>query len=327
MEKWKCPKCGLENDKNFNFCPGCGEKKSIIQDSGDNTFEGLDTPMSGNEDFSQAEINTSHNDKKSTPLADISVHITNDAAPIVLLFGPKSVGKTMTLVRLAKYLETDLKYSVDVDMRFCDTAWEYAENAKKFGEMKRTTKKLNPTNHNDFLFLKINNGARTICQILEAAGEHYFPSPNLVSPGHDRTNEPFPGYMNDVFNTNNKKVWIFMLNPKWTNQNDISDYVKRIRYCANHHFNEDKDRCIILYNQIDETRFMVRGDVNKNVAKSDCEHLYNGIFDIFRSGIFNKSEFEPFSAGTFPREGNYTPSADKFPKSLWKKITSAASIR
>ena len=313
------------------------KNEQSVQMRNDNGFVGLDNQDG---DYSVGntndvnEQNSNNNPSTQEPPTDpgnIHVNINDTTAPIVLLFGAKSTGKTMTLVRLAKYLESKSTSTctVDVDHNFCDI-WEYKKNAKNFGVMKRTVKKLEPTDRNDFLFVKVlNTNKKTICQILEAAGEDYFPPSNLVA---DRTSEDFPGYMNDVFNTPNKKVWVFLLDSTWTNQIDKNDFVARIKYCKDNFFDWSKDKCIILYNKIDLTNFGAkkRKDVRKSAAELDCKNCYHGIFDVFSgNNLFesNRFEFEPFSTGKFPADGNYNTSDYSYPESLWNLIKKLAGIR
>ena len=43
-------------------------------------------------------------ERQPTPPSEIEVHVEDQTAPIILLFGATTSGKSMTLVRLAKYL-------------------------------------------------------------------------------------------------------------------------------------------------------------------------------------------------------------------------------
>ena len=67
-----------------------------------------------------------------TPSHKIKVHVTDHHAPIIMFFGAPSSGKTMTLVRLAKYLRTH-GYTLNVDPNFCTNAWEYRVNSQQIG--------------------------------------------------------------------------------------------------------------------------------------------------------------------------------------------------
>lgn len=270
--------------------------------------------------------------KVPTPTNKITVHVLDNKAPILLLFGAPSSGKTMTLVRLAKYLRKQ-GYSIETVPTFCNDAWEYAENVERFNGMLQTTEALPGTGRNDFLFIKISDGrGKTICQILEGAGEDYFPS--KVAQGANRAQHPFPPYMTGIFNKNNKKIWMFLTEPNWkVKYQDKDDYVNRIRYCKSQFFSSSKDQCIILYNKVDTTPFVYgQGQVYVENAMSACNDEYPGLFDIFKNksalAFFQNKytcKFVPFSTGAYGQAApnqpaHYDPSHDKYPHALWKTI-------
>ena len=262
---------------------------------------------------------------------DITVQVSDPRAPIILLFGAPSSGKTMTLVRLSRYLRKK-GFSVSVDPLFVTSrnVWEYAENSAKFNEMLSTTTALPGTGRNDFLFIKIcDNRGKLICQILEGAGEDYFPSSRT-----NRAQTPFPSYMTGIFNSGNKKVLMFLTEPNWNvDQIDREEYVQRIKYCKNQFFNSKRDKSIILYNKIDHlTEFVYGpGQVHVKNAMSYCNNEYQGLFQIFRNTSplpwVNKytCKFVPFSTGVFGETtmgqyGHYDISHDSYPYNLWNTI-------
>lgn len=261
----------------------------------------------------------------------ITVQVCDKTAPILLIFGAPSSGKTMTLVRLARYLRAKKHYSVQVDPMFVTTkdVWEYAENSTKFNEMLGTTTALSGTKRNDFLFIRIcDDKGKLICQILEGAGEDYFPP-----HGSNRAQMPFPSYMTGIFNSNNKKIWIFLTEPNWdVNQQDRDEYVQRINYCKSQFFNLKKDKSIILYNKIDKTEFVSGpGQVYIRNAMKYCDNEYNGLFQIFRNtsplpwAEKFTCKFVPFSTGTYgeaykPEDRHYDISHDAYPAKLWEAI-------
>lgn len=262
---------------------------------------------------STQDINT---EQPPTPRDQITVHINDQKTPIVLLFGAQQSGKTMTLVRLSNYLRP-LGYKIEIEHNF-SSAWEYKVNSNNFNQMLSTPKPLKGTNYNDFLFIKISDEkGNPICQILEAAGEDYFSKQSSPT----RT---FPNYMQSVFNTPNKKVWIFITEPNWEVDYGVKqNYVDRIRFCRDQSVGKN-DKFIVLYNKIDKTRFINSGRVNTTAAEKQCNDEYRGIFNIFTDkGIWGNSKkykFVPFSTGSYDEYGGYTRSRDEFPKNLWKAI-------
>ncbi len=252
-----------------------------------------------------------------TPRDQITVHINDQKTPIVLLFGAQQSGKTMTLVRLSNYLRP-LGYEIEIDTNFCTSTWEYNVNSNNFNEMLSTPKPLKGTNYNDFLFIKISDSkGNPVCQILEAAGEDYFSKQGSAK-------RSFPNYMQSVFSTPNKKVWLFITEPNWDVEFGVKqNYVERIRFCYNQS-TDKKDKFIILYNKIDKTSLISGGKINTKTAEKNCGDEYRGIFNIFtEGGILGKTKkykFVPFSTGSYDEYGGYTRSRDEFPKELWKAI-------
>lgn len=262
----------------------------------------------------------------------ITVNVSDPKAPIILLFGAPSSGKTMTLVRLARYLRTR-GYTVSVDPQFVTTrdVWEYTENSARFNTMLGTTTALQGTGRNDFLFVRVcDERGKLICQILEGAGEDYFPK-----SGTNRAQTPFPSYMTGIFNSNNKKIWMFLTEPDWdVNQIDRVEYVQRIAYCKHQFFNSRRDRSIIVYNKVDKTNFVYGpGQVHIKEAMTYCNNEYVGLFGIFKNpsplaGILTEKytcKFVPFSTGVYGEAaegeyGHYDMSHDSYPRHLWETI-------
>lgn len=327
-----------------------------MPNNNDNNFIGFDDLNAGSLNASATNPDITNQDDKTdfveesqtsqnrmpTPRHSITVTLTDKKAPIILLFGAPSTGKTMTLVRLAKYLRPK-GYQLVVDANFCDI-WEYSENMKNFNEMLSTQYALKGTNLNDFLLVKIlDRQGNTVCQILEGAGEDYFSSTTVA--GRFRSQAPFPPYMANVFASGNKKVWLFITEPNCPTSNDSEEhknplsktksreeYVDRIRFCKHQHFGR-RDKCIIIYNKIDKTPFANGTIINMKAARAQCISEYPGIFQLFPNNSplpsFLKDpydcKFVPFNTGTYGEyvpgyPQSYTPSKDEYPQKLWEEI-------
>jgi hypothetical protein len=139
--------------------------------------------------------------------------------------------------------------------------------------------------------------------------------------------------MTGIFNTNNKKLWMFLTEPDWrVNLADKQEYVQRITYCKNLFFQPKKDKCIILYNKIDKTPYVLGpGVVSVDNAKKHCNNEYQGLFQIFKNPSpwpFAKTylcEFVPFCTGIYGEStpggnGHYDLSHDAYPAKLWEAI-------
>lgn len=313
----------MADNMNFEFE---GLNNDVPEAENDSITSGSNTQTTTSDD-NTADVQTQ---QPPTDPSSITVRVGDSTAPIILLFGAPSSGKTMTLVRLAKYLRSK-GYSISVDPQFVTKrVWEYDENSAKFNKMLGTTKALKGTGRNDFLFVRVCDKFGTLkCQILEGAGEDYFPS-----SGDNRAQVPFPSYMTGIFNTTNKKIWMFLTEPDWkVDLIDRDEYVQRIAYCKNQFFQPKKDKSIIVYNKIDQKPEFLGGPgvVYVKNAKKYCNNEYRGLFQIFKNPSpwpFAKEylcEFVPFSTGTYGEsrpnaEAHYDSSHDSYPAKLWSVI-------
>ena len=170
-------------------------------DDGDNSVETDDTDNSENIIYSSEEL--------SDP-QKIKVTISDKDTPLVILFGPQSCGKTMTMIRLTRYLH-EKGFSVEPIKSFRP---EYDQNYKKlcegFNELVNSEDAAHATNIINFMLIRVSYRGKAICQILEAPGEHYF-SPN---EGPDKV---FVKYINTILDSKNRKLFCIMLEPEGTN--------------------------------------------------------------------------------------------------------------
>lgn len=266
--------------------------------------------------LSQAELND--------PNA-IAVNIADKTSPIVILFGPPSCGKTMTLVRLARYLRT-IGFNLDPVPSFrpgSDT--QYASMCNAFPSMIGSTDAADSTKGISFMLVRILDRAGNVkCQILEAPGEYYYNPNNALEP-----NVGFPAYLNTIKNSKSKKIWCFIVEPRWAYQNQASSYVAKIGKCKD--YMRAGDKAIFLLNKIDQTPFVISpGQVNMRAARKEIMDLFPGIFTPFqKSGVFGKSDnflIVPFQTGDFAPKAtggySYQEGPNEYPKAFWDAIMS-----
>ncbi len=253
----------------------------------------------------------------------ISIEISDKKAPIVVLFGQPACGKTMTLVRLTRYL-TDHHYNVEPVHEFRPNYdYNYTEICENFNEMMNQEDAAKSTSKISFMLVKVSKNGKTICQILEAPGEYYF---NPKVP-----NAPFPKYFSAITSSPNRKIWCLFVEPKWGNLSDRRNYVSRIDTLKRKF--RSKDSTIIVYNKIDQTNFLIDGDGHVHIgdAKKDINDRYPDIFDRFKETApiirwFTpyRCEFVPFQTGDYPKAGDgsllFEQGPDIFPHRLWRVI-------
>lgn len=253
---------------------------------------------------------------------DIKVTIEDEKTPIVVMFGPPSCGKTMVLVRLTRYLRK-LGFRVEPERTFRPSAdVDYKKICDDFNEVVTNEYAAKSTKLINFMLLKVWKKGSPICQILEAPGEHYY------NPNRGASNEEFPRYINNIFNKNNRKIFLIIVEPQW--DGDSLNYVERIKQLKVKMRGNDK--VIILYNKIDQTNFVISsGKTNIRQAIKSVSDKYNGIFESFKNEIpivrfftpYN-CKFVPFSTGDYNETTNgnfaYEASPEEYPSNLWNEI-------
>lgn len=255
----------------------------------------------------------------------IVVTVSDPTTPIVILFGARTSGKTMTLIRLTKYLET-LGYNVVPDSIFRpDTDSHYKRMCNEFGRLVHSDYAAVGNDVMSFMLIKvISPNGRTLCQILEAPGEHYFDS--------DIPDREFPAYIQNISRSiKNRKTWMFIVEENWGGSQPVRNlYAKKIQSMQN--LIRGNDKIIFTCHKVDRSNhFLPNGYPNVREIFKNIKNQYPGIFNKYKNKnpitrwfIPYKFSFVPFSAGAFTSttEGRqvYTPGEDYYPKQLWKAI-------
>ena len=291
-----------------------------------------DTNMTSTENNPQTSGNsvkeTAGNGMTVEEIADpgkISVTVADYQTPLVILFGPPACGKTMTLIRLTRYLQS-AGYTVQPDTSF-RPAYDrnYKDLCDHFDEMVNNEDAAKSTSRISFMLVKVLSGGRPICQILEGPGEYYFNPRNPKAA--------FPKYVNAIIASQNRKIWAIMVEPDQTGTMDASDrrnYVSKLRSLKTQI--NVRDKIVFVFNKIDETPFVVSPGVVKNgLALQHTNFLYPDIFVPFKNQNpitrfwkeFN-FDFCPFQTGYFTETSDGTlafqQGHDIYPRKLWSII-------
>ena len=287
-----------------------------------------------NQDFDEETKPSMHYTGESKKILDpmrVKVEIADARTPIVVLFGPKTSGKTMMLVRLTRWLKKN-GLSVMPIRTFRPADDNYKKMCDSFNDMVDSNEAAKGTNAIDFMLLKVSKDGRPICQILEAPGEHYYNS--------ERPSQSFPPYIHKIISElRNKKIYVILTEGDWRNQEtqDSRDaYVQKTNDLRRR--SDIKDKLIVVLNKVDLTEFTLsKGLYNKPQARRAIKNLYPRIFKIFENQhpitrFFRPSyaTFMAFQSGEFSQTADgetfiYTPGADAYAKELWNQIISACN--
>lgn len=278
-------------------------------------------PVVENINISQPTENSFNNEELNDPNR-INVTIADKDAPLVILFGPPSCGKTMTLVRLTRYLK-QCGYKISPIKSFRPSHDEnYKQICDNYDTMVNQNDAAQSTNRINFMLVEIlSSNSKRLCQILEAPGEYYF---NPQQP-----NAPFPNYVNTIINCSNRKIWCIIVEPDWEDEADRNNYVTRIQRLKQKM--RPKDKTIFVFNKIDKTNFVISpGNINLPQARKDVANNYPGIFEPFRNQNpitkFWKRwrcDFIPFQTGDYTETSSkltYQEGPSEYPTKLWKTI-------
>jgi hypothetical protein len=276
-----------------------------------------DSDTRNNEGLTMEEVNDANK---------IKVTIADYKTPIVILFGPPSCGKTMTLVRLTRYLSSS-GYTVQPDESFRPLSDKnYSDMCKNFDSLITSDDAAQSTSRINFMLVKVFREGKPLCQILEGPGEYYF--------NPDQPKAPFPSYVNVIINSKNRKIWAIMLEP--SNTNSRMDTEARKMYALKINKLKTKinarDKIIFVYNKVDTTPFVVKpGVVKYSNLFENTKFTYPNVFASFTNtnpitrwwkpynfdfAAFQTGDFSKASDGTL----RFDEGPDIYPKKLWDII-------
>lgn len=261
-------------------------------------------------------------DEELKDVNKIIITISDTSAPVIVLFGPASCGKTMTMVRLARYLQGQ-GYLLIPDRTFRPS---YDQNYKNlcdnFSSIVNSNDAASRTDNISFFLVKVVKDGKTICQILEGPGELYF-NPNKAT-------QEWPTYVHYLLNsTQLRKVFIPFVEPNFGDVGTRRNYVSTLNQLK---MSTDKQKYVFLYNKIDKTPFVIApGKVHINHAMHQVRMDYPDIFARFMNtnpitSLWrpNNFDFVPFQTGTYTQSSSgslaYIQGSDRYPQILWETL-------
>lgn len=277
---------------------------------------------------------TSAEQAYADPTAIATPQIVNNRVPVVVFVGPPSSGKSMILVRLAKYLR-DKGYTIKTDPTFLNTA-KYQSDCNEFESKLSTNVALSGSV--TFLLVNVYKNGKEIAKLLEAPGEDFYTyDPEKIRLGVNNSIAP---YLSTIISSTNPKSYVTLLDLDSEvsfrrDGNHRDQYANRFMTHFYPHINRNRDRIVLLYNKIDTTPFgSINGCHDPAGALNDARLYYPSWFNSMRTKkmVFFDMEnyvFKTFCTGMFSMQtdanGNtyktYNKASDVYPAELWAEIT------
>lgn len=271
----------------------------------------------------------------STVIKTTTPTIVNTTVPLVVFVGPSASGKSMILVRLAKYLRK-IGYTIKPDLTFLNTEyyWKWCE---EFADKLNTNVALAGTV--EFLLVNVFKDGREVAKLLEAPGEDFYTTDGTqIEAGK---NDRVESYLSTIMASNNPKSYVVLMDLDSEDSFRVNEYHRQSyseRFLTHFYpdINQKRDRIILLYNKIDMTPFgSINGCTDPEGAKNDAQLYYPQLFATMRKRILagfmivDNFVFKTFCTGKFSvhidDEGNkyqtYNAANDCFPEELWNEIT------
>lgn len=270
-------------------------------------------------------INETYTEEEQQDVNAITVTIPDRQTPIVVFFGSPASGKTLALMRMIRFLESNNFQVVPEEVFRPKTDRHYSKMCANLKNMVYDQYTPGGTDIISFMLVKVlDSFGHPICQILEAPGEHYFDgSPDLS----------FPTYINAIRTAPNRKVWVFFVEQGWgSDQGERNLYAQKI--CSMQNLISPNDKIIFLFNKADKHRGSQYNGSGKPILStffSNISQQYPGIFNKYQnkgliSVLYGKYNFKAvcFSSGIFNKTANgrevWTLEDDWYCSELWKVI-------
>lgn len=271
-------------------------------------------------------MHETYTDEELRDVNNITVTIPDTQTPIVVFFGSPASGKTLALLRMIRYLEQNNHQVVPEAVFRPQTDKHYTKMCSGLKDMAYSQYAPGGNDIISFMLVKVidQQSNRTLCQILEAPGEHYFDG---------RVELSFPTYINAIRTSPNRKVWVFFVEQDWGGDQNVRNlYAQKI--CSMQGLISSRDKVVFLFNKSDMHRrdqYKKNGEPNKQVFFTNIRQQYPGIFTKYQNTgiakyLYGEYNFKTvcFSSGVFNRTNDgrevWTLESDRYCQELWDAI-------
>lgn len=251
-----------------------------------------------------------------------SIFLPDPCVPLVVFWGPHASGKTMTMLRMARFLMSEGYNVIPIRDLRPEHDVTYHKTIDNFKKLIHSNYSPETVYRWGFMLIEVIKDHKCVCQMLDIPG-------NFCHDPHC-PDASFPDFLNAIITGTNPKVWVIMLEPDWRSHIDRMIYVSkidRLRQSMN-----SKDSVMLVLNKIDKTD-LVRsiGNIKPSVAIAEVKKLYPNIFAPFMNQnpvtrIWKKynCDFIPFQTGYYTQSVNgsiYQEGPREYCVKLWKSIT------
>lgn len=247
------------------------------------------------------------------------IEIVDNNNPIIPLLGLPNVGKTMTLIRLTRYLE-EQGYRVEPDRFFRASKDDYySKLCDTYQCMVNSAQAASSTSLVSILMVNVyDKRGRKICSFIDTPGE-------MLTENSMANNK----YLKYIQGTTNRKIWLFLLEPKMMDNTRLSPYRKCINEIIKN--SNERDRNILLLNKSDLLNNYINPN-NQQQLYHFIENRYPEILSLFddhsfknlllrKLQIYTSPYIISFHTGSFHESESlgliYQPSSNTNPKRLW----------
>lgn len=251
------------------------------------------------------------------------IYISDTKTPIVIFIGQEACGKTLTLIRMIRFLESKGYHVIPVEDFRCDSDYWYKRSCSGLKQLAYSNYDTG-WRHQAYMLIKVlNPNGQPICQIAELPGFFL----------NDSIKEKFPAYIDTLIRSGNKKFWFFFIEQGWGYVQDRNIYSQKISELQN--LISSKDKIGFLFCKSDKQhtsgQYDKTGKPRKELFLYHIKCEYPGIFTRYQNSgltkfLYGKYNFKYmcFSSGTFTHMNNggtvWTPSDDWYCSELWKVI-------
>lgn len=207
--------------------------------------------------------------------------------PIVVLFGPTCIGKTVILVRLINYLHVNKGYFYSIDLFFHEYYYKNVpiyEIENRFANLfKRPVSEIEGSTIMSMCNIHSREN-EIICRFLDSPGECLCP---LNNNHNIHNNVPYE-FLSDLIGSNNKKIWIFLLPLDFSQEYIIAkdSYIASIKQIAS--FISPNDNVIFLINKFDLAKTKYESMIESEGLRGCTNLLNDGILDMAPFTVMTK---------------------------------------